>query len=83
MKLRAFTVRDGKLQVHKTPFFVQYTGQAERMFQELASDGQSIVSKHKDDFTLVEIGTYDDETAEMVSIQPRIIMHGKDLNLTK
>lgn len=42
--------------------FFQHAGQAERVWKELSENPESIVCKHKEDFSLFQIGEYEDET---------------------
>lgn len=62
MKLKVFTVFDSKVECYNTPFFQKSTGEAIRSWTDLANDPQSSISKHPEDYALMEIGTYDDLT---------------------
>lgn len=62
MKLKAYAIFDIKADVFNVPFFFTTNGQAVRAFQDLAQDPQSTVSKHPEDYKLVRLGSYDDET---------------------
>lgn len=68
MKLKVFSVFDVKIGAYNVPFFCQSRGQAVRMFGDQASDPQSNLCKHAEDFTLFEIGEYNDETAKVESL---------------
>ena len=70
MILKAFAIYDEKSESYSPPFFQQATGLATRMFQDLANDNQSRISKHPTDFTLYQIGTFDDHSAVLTSDQP-------------
>ena len=63
MTLKAFTVYDSKAEAYLQPFFMQSKGQAIRAFQDLANDETHQFGKYPADFTLFEIGEYDDATA--------------------
>lgn len=63
---------DSKLQVWMQPMFFLHPGQAERMWRELALDGQSILSKHPNDFTLFQIGEFDDATGVLTPFVPPV-----------
>lgn len=63
MKHKIFTVYDSKAEFYGQPFFAATRGIAIRMFTELANDGSSSVGKYPADFTLFEIGEYDDSDA--------------------
>lgn len=68
MQLRAFTVYDSKVESYLRPFFMQTPAEAIRAFKETVNDGQSAFSKHPEDYTLLEVGTFDESTGELCSI---------------
>lgn len=71
MKLTIYTIYDSGISAHMQPFFMQSDGQAIRTFQDnVNSETQSTISKHPSDYTLFKIGTYDDNTAEIVCHTP-------------
>lgn len=59
---QAFTIYDSKAEAYLSPFFMQSKGQALRAFQDAAQDKETQFAKHPSDFTLFEIGEYDDST---------------------
>jgi len=61
-KLRVFVVFDSKVGAYMQPFFARASGEALRSWDVLVNDGQSAMSKFPADFTLLETGTFDDET---------------------
>lgn len=65
MILRAFTVYDSKVEAYLRPFFMQTPAEAIRAFTETVNDGQSPFCKHPEDFTLFEVGTFDESTGFM------------------
>lgn len=69
-KLKAFSILDGKTSSWSAPAFLQHTGQAERMFVDLANDGQSMISKYPTDFSLYEVGSWDDDKCILSSMSP-------------
>ncbi len=66
MLLRAFTVYDSKVEAYLRPFFMQTASEAIRAFRDTVNDGQSAFSKHPEDYTLFDIGTFDETTGEMI-----------------
>lgn len=64
MLQKIFSVYDSKAEAYMSPFFMVATGQAIRSFVDTATDAASQLGKHPEDFTLFELGTYDDLTAE-------------------
>lgn len=66
MKSKFFTVYDSKTEVYLQPFLMQTKGAAIRAFADTVNDQSSQFAKHPEDFTLFEIGEYDDSTANMI-----------------
>ncbi len=60
---KIFTIYDDKAEFYLQPFFFKTAGQATRAFQESCNEPGHQFYKHPEDFTLFELGTYDDETA--------------------
>jgi len=65
MKLKIYTVYDSKMEAYLQPFFMHAKGQAIRTFSDMINDPQHNFHKHSEDFTLFELGTYEDSTAEI------------------
>lgn len=65
MKTKIFTVYDSKAEAYMSPFYMQSTGAAIRAFSDTAADPSSQIAKHPSDYTLFEIGEFDDATAEI------------------
>lgn len=62
MFLKIFTVYDSKTEAYMQPQFMQSTGQALRAFEDAVNDESHPFHKHAADFTLFELGTFDDQT---------------------
>lgn len=62
MMLKIFTVYDSKTEAYMQPQFMQSTGQALRAFEDAVNDDTHPFHKHAADFTLFELGTFDDQT---------------------
>lgn len=58
--LKVFAIYDSKVQAYMTPWFARAAGEASRQFEDLVNDGKSLPSSHPADFTLFEIGEYDE-----------------------
>lgn len=69
MITKIYTVYDSKLDAYMTPFFMQSKGAAIRAFSDTVNEPNSPFYKHPADFTLFEIGEYDDATAKITSAQ--------------
>ena len=66
MKLEVYSVFDEKAECFGTPFFTNNDSLARRMFNDLANDPNSTLYRHPEDFKLYHIGTFDNETSELV-----------------
>ncbi len=62
---KAFTVFDSKTEAYLRPFFCLSTGEAIRSFSDAVNDSSSMFFRHPADFHLFEIGTFEDQTAEL------------------
>lgn len=65
MIYQAFSLYDSKSGIHTTPFFTIHPANAIRMAIDVARDQQTTVGRHPHDFTLVLIGSWDDDTGTM------------------
>lgn len=68
MELKMYSIRDSKGEIYMQPFFQKTHGEAERSFQQLANDEKTTVCKFPEDFDLYYLGTYDDQTGRMSSL---------------
>ena len=59
-----YVVFDSKAEAYNTPFFMGAKGEAIRGFETEANNLQSMIGQHPSDFTLFELGTYDEKTAK-------------------
>lgn len=59
MKMKAFAIYDSKADAYMAPFFFAATGLAIRAFIRLVNDEQSEVCRFPADYTLFEIGTFE------------------------
>lgn len=65
MILKIFTVYDQKAKAYLTPFFLPQDGMATRTFAECCNNPEHNFGKWPSDFTLFEIGEYNETTAEL------------------
>lgn len=66
MKLVMFSVYDSKVEAWMPPFFMRSKGEALRAWSQTVNDGQSAMSHHPADFSLMEIGNFDDENGKVL-----------------
>lgn len=79
MILKVFAVYDAKAECFSTPFFQATLGLAIRGFKDAANDANSAVGRHPADYTLFELGTFDDSNGQYVESKVHT-PHGKALD---
>lgn len=62
MKIKMFCVYDSKVEMFLQPFFMLARGEALRAWESTVNDPQTQFSRFPSDFTLFEIGEYDQAT---------------------
>lgn len=60
MKLKMYCVYDCKVEAYLQPFFMRTRGEALRAWQQTCNDPQTAMCVHPSDYTLFEIGEFDD-----------------------
>ena len=63
MLLKVYSIYDSKAEAYNQPFYMQSTGAAIRAFEDNARDPSTSIHKHPEDYSLFELGTFDDATA--------------------
>lgn len=71
-------VFDSASQLYGRPFFVAAVGQATRSFTDEVNRADSEMHRHPDDFSLVQLGFYDDSSGEFFN-ELRPLLRGKDV----
>lgn len=61
MLLGLFAVYDSAIKTWMAPLYMRNKGEALRWWQEICNNPESKVAKHPADFTLFELGTWDDD----------------------
>lgn len=64
MKSKVYAVYDSKAQAFMAPFQTHTRGMAIRMWTDTVNDEKTQFHKHPGDFTLFELGEYDDENGK-------------------
>lgn len=75
MKLKMYSMFDSKTQSYGTPFFQRTRGEAERTFKTWANDETTNVGNYPEDFTLMEVGEFDDQTC-ILTCTPELVSIG-------
>lgn len=65
--IKIFCVYDSKVECYMQPFFMQTKGAALRAWESTVNDPSTQFNKHPADFTLFEIGEYDENTGRILS----------------
>ena len=70
MKHKVFTIYDSKAEHHFPPQFLQAPGQAIRYFEDEANNPESPIGKHPQDYSLFQIGEFDDDLGLLTPLVP-------------
>lgn len=62
---KIFVVHDSKVEAYAQPFCAQSTGSAIRSFGDEVNRKDTALAAHPEDFTLFEIGEYDEHRGEI------------------
>lgn len=73
MKLLILAIRDAKSQLYGNPLFFVTKGAAVRAFSDVINDGKSDYAKHPEDYSLWQLGTYDDQTGDIAPLDKGIL----------
>lgn len=65
MKFSLYAIYDSVAATYAPPFIQTNDRLAERSFRDLVNDPASRVNKNPGDYSLVTLGTFDDETGEL------------------
>lgn len=76
MIIKLFTVYDCKAECYLPPFNMKSRGEAIRAFTDTLNDGTTPMGKHPEDYTLFEIGEYDDTNAKITGMQAPVSIGG-------
>lgn len=82
MRTNVYAVYDVKAQAYATPFFMPSTGLAIRAFSEVATDQNSQLCKHAEDFSLYKIGEFDDNEGKLITLtNPEYLTRASDFKI--
>lgn len=63
--MKIFTVHDSRAEAYLPPFYMRTKGEAIRAFETTVKDTNSQFNKYPQDYTLVELGEFDESTADI------------------
>lgn len=70
MILKIFSTYDSKVEAYGSPWVCVNRGAAIRAFSHMLKDKNQPAAMNPEDFTLYEIGTFDDQTSAIVNCNP-------------
>lgn len=68
MVTKVFAVYDSKVEAYMNPMFFQSIGAALRVWVDAVNDQTTNIAKHPEDYTLFELGEYDDQTGQFKNL---------------
>ena len=78
---KIFAVYDSKAQCYTPPYFQHQEAMAVRTFTDCCQDPEHTFGKHPEDYTLFDLGQYDDSTGTIT--QDKIVSLFNGLHLTQ
>nr|WAE43593.1 MAG: nonstructural protein [Microviridae sp.] len=72
--MRIFTVHDSKAEAHLPPFYMKTKAEAMRAFESTVQDKESQFHKYPSDFTLLELGEFDEISASICTHAKPLIL---------
>lgn len=79
MKQYLFSVLDGKVGSWSRPFCEPTSQAAVRMVISIIRDGDNLLAKFPSDYSLWEVGQFDDETGEVSGYRPVLVRNVGEL----
>ncbi len=76
MQHKIFTIYDTKAEAYFPPFYLPQSSMAIRQFGDMVNDSNSSISKHPADYTLFELGEWDDNSSEFVDLNKKSLGNG-------
>lgn len=71
-EMKVFSIYDSKAEAYMQPFFSQNKGTAIRSFADAAQQEEGQFAKHSADYTLFEVGEWDEDTGTMMPAKANI-----------
>lgn len=72
--MKIFTVHDARAEAYLPPFYMRTKGEAIRAFETTVKDTNSQFNKYPQDYTLVELGEFDESSATITSLPKPMIL---------
>lgn len=82
--MKLFSIHDSKAEFYMNPMTFKNAGEANRAFETTVNQPESQFGLYPSDFTLVEIGVFEDETGRIIPHEtPIILCNATDFNNKK
>jgi hypothetical protein len=75
MILNAYTIKDQKAGTYSNPYYAVNDATAIRTFKQACSDKNTTLNQYPEDFSLFKVGIWDDQSAEIKSLDPEFIIN--------
>jgi len=72
--MRMYSIHDSKAEAYLSPIYFKTKGEALRAFEASCKDTDSNFYKYPSDFTMVELGEFDESTATIISYDKPLIL---------
>lgn len=72
MKIYLYAIKDRQMNAFMAPIALPTTGVAIRMLRDQVNDTNNALFKHPSDYSLWQLGHYDDATGEITNEQEKI-----------
>lgn len=69
--MKVLTVYDSKAEAYLPPFYMRTTAEAIRAYEATCNDPESNMSRYPGDYTLFEIGEWDDEKGHILMYEAK------------
>ena len=67
MKIKAYALKDILVEAFNAPFYAPNDRVAQRVCSDVASDPETLIGKHPEDFDLYLLGEFDDHSGEFTN----------------
>ena len=66
-KLLVYSVYDSAVKAFANPMYMRTKGEALRSWSDAANDPKTAMCQHPSDYSLMELGEYDDQTGQFIN----------------
>lgn len=80
MNFGLYSIRDTKTEAFQAPWTSQNNNTAMRTFSDIAKNPESMVNRHPQDYCLVKVGVWNDETGQPTPGSHVTLAYGTDFN---